>query len=663
MENSQVSQEQSGRRKRTVRHLPVRNGNYTPTQVSLQDLDDLEEIASSSNIDGSRSAMDAMVRGVDIHTSTIQSAINQKNVDLNKDCKVDDPKSDFILPGNASVYVKTWGCGHNNSDGEYMAGLLASHGYNVLLDDDKKNDADVWLLNSCTVKGPSEQTFINDINKSLEQGKKVVLAGCVPQAAPNKKEFDGLSVIGVQQIDKVVDVVEETLKGNSVRLMKTSKREEDSRLKSGGANLNLPKIRRNKFIEIIPINTGCLNNCTYCKTKHARGDLGSYSIEEITARVDQVLSEGIQEVWLTSEDTGAYGRDIECTIVDLLESIVKTMEQHANQTAMLRVGMTNPPYILELLAPIKKFLLHDRVFSFLHVPVQSGSNKVLEDMKRAYTHEEFRKVADFLAKDINLATDIICGFPTETEEDFEETMSLCSDYNFPVLHISQFYPRPGTPAARMQRVPTNIVKQRSRRLTTLFNSYSTYSHMEGQVINVLFTDTVVNGSRKQLVGHDKRYIQVLVPYNEEYMGMWCKVKIDKTSKWSVEGTVDSIMEISNNVGIWPIYQNSNDSINNCNDSGLGSSKHSRSSSNENIDTEIIETPISYWGGEKGFYQGEEELSLTDLDGKKETSWLNQCKEFVIDNLSSIPKPSTDILIASSIIAGAGLIIMAKRTLY
>jgi threonylcarbamoyladenosine tRNA methylthiotransferase CDKAL1 len=149
-----------------------------------------------------------------------------------------------------------------------------------------------------------------------------------------------LSVIGVQQIDRIVEVVEETLKGNTVRLMGKKKRDNK---KYGGASLNLPKVRRNPLIEIIAINTGCLNECTYCKTKHARGELGSYYPDEIVERVKQSFQEGVVEIWLTSEDTGAYGKDIGTNIVELLWKMI----EHIPDGCMLRIGMTNPPYILE----------------------------------------------------------------------------------------------------------------------------------------------------------------------------------------------------------------------------------------------------------------------------------------------------------------------------
>lgn len=156
-----------------------------------------------------------------------------------------------------------------------MAGQLASYGYNLT---NNKANADLWLLNSCTVKNPSEDTFRNEIKNGIDIGKHVVVAGCVPQGAPKQEYLKGLSIVGVQQIDRVVEVVEETLKGHNVRLLQPKK---VNGKRVAGPSLSLPKVRKNPLIEIIPINSGCLNQCTYCKTKHARGDLTSYSPEEI----------------------------------------------------------------------------------------------------------------------------------------------------------------------------------------------------------------------------------------------------------------------------------------------------------------------------------------------------------------------------------------------
>ena len=459
------------------------------------------------------------------------------------------------VPGTHTVHVKTWGCSHNNSDGEYMAGMLQSYGYRV---SDKMDDADLWVLNSCTVKNPSESHFVTAIRRAREQGKRVVVAGCVPQGDRKLTELDGLSVIGVQQIDRVVEVVEETLKGNVVRLY--GQKRVVGGGKAGGAQLSLPKIRKNPLVEIIPINTGCLNQvrsrllnqhsrfgpwqldayqrcavqCTYCKTVHARGSLGSYPPQEIVERVRSVIGEGVREIWLTSEDLGCYGRDIGTNLPDLLWQIVELLPEGT----MLRLGMTNPPYILEHREEIAKILRHPRVYAFLHIPVQSGSDNVLSSMRRQYTVAEFALLVDHLHEHvpgITIATDVICGFPTESDEDFQGTLDLVERYRFPVLYISQFYPRPGTPAALMKQPKTQIKKRRSREVSALFKSQreSRGNDKMGSRYWVLVTDRAADG--RHLVAHNKAYEQVLLPDLEGLMGSWVEIEVTEVGKFHLRG--------------------------------------------------------------------------------------------------------------------------------
>ncbi|KAH3848933.1 hypothetical protein DPMN_091318 [Dreissena polymorpha] len=193
--------------------------------------------------------------------------------------------------------------------------------------------------------------------------------------------------------------------------------------------------------------------------------------------------------------------------------------------------MTNPPYILEHLPEMAKILSHPRVYSFLHVPVQSGSDSVLADMKREYCQADFRQVADYLKQQVpgvNIATDVICGFPTETEADFSETLRLVSDYKFPSLFINQFFPRPGTPAANMKRIPANEVKERTKLISKLFQSYLPYEHKLGEVQDVLVTE--ISHDKKYYVGHNKFYDQVLVPMDKNLMGKMVTVEITETGK-------------------------------------------------------------------------------------------------------------------------------------
>ncbi|KAH9692318.1 threonylcarbamoyladenosine tRNA methylthiotransferase [Citrus sinensis] len=444
------------------------------------------------------------------------------------------------------------------SDSEYMAGQLSAFGYALT---DNSEEADIWLINTCTVKSPSQSAMDTLIAKCKSAKKPLVVAGCVPQGSRDLKELEGVSIVGVQQIDRVVEVVEETLKGHEVRLLHRKKL----------PALDLPKVRRNKFVEILPINVGCLGACTYCKTKHARGHLGSYTVESLVGRVRTVIADGVKEVWLSSEDTGAYGRDIGVNLPILLNAIVA--ELPPDGSTMLRIGMTNPPFILEHLKEIAEVLRHPCVYSFLHVPVQSGSDAVLSAMNREYTLSDFRTVVDTLIElvpGMQIATDIICGFPGETDEDFNQTVNLIKEYKFPQVHISQFYPRPaalkvcssssgnpnydnlfrslsialwndssGTPAARMKKVPSAVVKKRSRELTSVFEAFTPYLGMEGRVERIWITEIAADGIH--LVGHTKGYVQVLVPSTGNMLGTSALVKITSVGRWSVFGEVIKIL--------------------------------------------------------------------------------------------------------------------------
>lgn len=441
------------------------------------------------------------------------------------------PSKSPNIPGTQTIYMKTFGCSHNQSDSEYMAGQLSAYGYGLT---DNPEEADLWLINTCTVKSPSQSAMDTLISKCKKVKKSLVVAGCVPQGSRDLKELEGVSIVGVQQIDRVVEVVEETLKGHEVRLLS----------RKTLPAIDLPKVRKNKFVEILPINVGCLGACTYCKTKHARGHLGSYTVDSLVGRVKTVVADGVKELWLSSEDTGAYGRDIEANLPILLNAIVA--ELPPDGSTMLRIGMTNPPFILEHLKEIAGVLRHPCVYSFLHVPVQSGSDNVLNAMNREYTVSEFRTVVDTLIElvpGMQIATDIICGFPGETDEDFAQTVNLIKEYKFPQVHISQFYPRPGTPAARMKKVPSLTVKQRSRELTSVFESFTPYDGMEGRVERIWITEIATDGVH--LVGHTKGYVQVLVVGPETMLGNSAIVKITSVGRWSVFGDVIKTVDQTN----------------------------------------------------------------------------------------------------------------------
>ena len=424
------------------------------------------------------------------------------------------------------IFVKTFGCSHNASDSEYMIGILSKEGYEIV---DNLEDSDLTIINSCTVKSPSQAAFLNTVIKSKEYNKHVVVGGCVPQAERNLKGLENCSIVGVSQIDKIDYIVKNTFEGNTVRLL------ENKSLPS----LLLPKIRRNKYIEIIPISQGCLGICTYCKTKQARGKLISYPIEQIVKACKRAWENNAKELWITSEDTGVYGRDIGTNLPNLMVEILK----YVPKDVMIRIGMANPPYILENVNQMIKVLNHPNVYSFIHIPVQSGSNPVLDKMLREYTIEEFNYLCDKFIEgvpNITIATDIICGFPTETRENFQETLNMVEKYKFPVINISQFYPRPGTVAAKWKKIDTKEVHYRSKALAELFGSYSNYKHLLNTTQRVWVHDTNEEEKNKEenmMVAHNKSYVKILIPKDEKLYGKELIVKIKETYKWHCVGEI------------------------------------------------------------------------------------------------------------------------------
>ena len=459
----------------------------------------------------------------------INNIITEKNKDKNqKKKKIISKKNQTndINKKNIRIFIKTFGCSHNASDSEYMAGILSSEGYQIV---SSLESSDITIINSCTVKSPSQAAFLNTVTKSKSFNKKVIVGGCVPQAERNIPGLESCSIVGVSQIDKIDYIVEKTLEGNVVRFL------ENKTLPS----LLLPKIRRNKYIEIIPISQGCLGSCTYCKTKQARGKLISYPIEHIVQACKNAWNNNAKELWITSEDTGVYGRDIGTNLPNLLVEILKEIPSDV----MIRIGMANPPYILENVNSMIKVLNHPNVYSFIHIPVQSGSNAVLDKMLREYTIEEFNFLCDKFIEgvpDITIATDIICGFPTETKENFEETLNLVEKYKFPVINISQFYPRPGTVAAKWKKIDTKEVHNRSKALAELFGSYSHYKHLLNTKQRVWIHDINEEEKNKEenmMVAHNKSYVKILVPKDEKLYGKELIVKITQICKWHCVGEI------------------------------------------------------------------------------------------------------------------------------
>lgn len=393
----------------------------------------------------------------------------------------------------ARVHVQTYGCSLNLSDTEAIKGVLAEHGHELVAE---AQNADVLLINSCTVKSPPEQRLFSQLRRRT---KPVVVAGCVPQADPRNEHFKGVCTFGPKALSQAAFVVEEALAGRIVHV------HEDV---DEGRN-ELPTIPTHTHIGILPINAGCLSACAYCKTKHARGHLQSYPAEAIEKQFRALVNAGAKEIWLTSQDTATYGRDSGTDLVELLERLLQKQGDYR-----IRVGMANPQYLLPLLDRFVKVLQHPNMFRFVHLPVQSGSDKVLKDMRRGYNTEEFKTIVQRLraaVPDVTIATDVIVGFPTETEEDYQQTEALLTALHIPVVNLSKFYSRPGTPAAKMKLLPTNIVKQRSTKLKKACEAIA--KERNASYIGKEFSIIIDEEGKKlgTLIGRADNYVQAIVP--------------------------------------------------------------------------------------------------------------------------------------------------------
>ncbi|MGD8566033.1 MAG: tRNA (N(6)-L-threonylcarbamoyladenosine(37)-C(2))-methylthiotransferase [Candidatus Bathyarchaeota archaeon] len=349
------------------------------------------------------------------------------------------------------VFIKSFGCSTNVADGEVLAGCLAKAGYDLT---ETNELADVIIYNTCAVKQPTEDRII-ELLKNSPSHKKLIVSGCLPLINFNRlqREVSFNGVTGPAVGSKIVDVLKLVLRGKKVIML------EKSHYKP---NLNLPRIRENPIVSIIPINYGCLGTCSYCCVTFSRGHLRSYTIKEIKEKIIKDLEFGVQEFWLTSQDTACYGMDINTSLPKLLRTLC-----NINGNFRLRVGMMNPNMVKRILEKLVTIYENEKIYKFLHLPVQSGDDAVLNRMRRQYSIDDFKAIVGTFKEAIpqlTLATDIICGFPGENLIAFKRSLQLIEEIQPDIVNISKFFPRPKTAAADMQKdfIPLQEVKRRSR---------------------------------------------------------------------------------------------------------------------------------------------------------------------------------------------------------
>lgn len=351
----------------------------------------------------------------------------------------------------AKVFIKTYGCAANQSDSEAIAGLLKEKGHELT----SENNADLIIVNSCSVKNKTQSKELHYIREKAKD-KKVIVGGCLTKTINIRNYVQEVTaVFDTNSILKINEIVE-TQKDHF------SNNKELSRLE-------VPIIRKDNKIAIILISQGCTSACSFCATKLARSNLVSYRIGDIKRALEKAVSQGCTKVYLTSQDNGCYGFDIETNLAELLNEITTI-----NGNYKIRVGMANPWHVIKILDHLIQSFKDEKIMKFLHIPLQSGSEKVLRDMKRIHSAQDFITIvkkfrAEF--KNITISTDIIVGYPTESVEDFEETLKVINEIKPEVLNISKFSSRPNTQASLLKQIPSEEIKRRSVILTNLYNNH------------------------------------------------------------------------------------------------------------------------------------------------------------------------------------------------
>ncbi len=417
-----------------------------------------------------------------------------------------DTTSDYM-----KVYFKTYGCTFNQADTDIMKTMVATN-HTIVSD---IQEADVVILNTCYVKLPTEQKMITKIKQIQEDypDKTLIITGCMVEVDPDRlyKFAPDNSWIGPHKIDKINQVIDASVKGEVVHEYgKTSMVKAGRDIKS-----------TNKLIHTLQICEGCNGGCTFCCTRQARGSLISYPIKLIVQEAKQAIENGAKELQVTAQDTACFGLDSDESFSDLLRELSDLDGEYR-----IRVGMMHPKSILpQLDQVIEVFKNSDKLFRFVHIPVQTGSDKVLKQMNRMHTVSDYEHIIDSFRReipDITIATDIIVGYPTETDEDFEDTLNLVSKIKPDIIHISKYMHRPTAKSSTLDEIDHRLMKERSLKLNKLKSQVMLQNNKKyvGKTQKALIT---TKGSRGGFAGYTDTYKSIIV--DEAEIGSFVNIKI------------------------------------------------------------------------------------------------------------------------------------------
>jgi len=414
------------------------------------------------------------------------------------------------------IYLKTYGCTLNRADSDLMRGILKKSNYEITDCEDK---SDLVILNTCTVKGATENKIIERIKK-IGDKKKLVIAGCLSINENKLRKINPkIVVVYPNAVSNIVKAVEDSLNGRN-RTYTTG--EDKSYLEN---QITTPIMR-------VAIQEGCVGNCYFCQTKLARPKLISYNENRIIDRINKGVTNGAKEVEITGMDSGAYGLDRNSNLIELLKKIEKIEGEFK-----VRIGMINPIHVKRMKNELIRILSGEKFYKFIHLPVQTGSEKVCKSMNRPHTVIDFiNQVREFRKKipNITIATDIIIGYPTESESDFEDTVDLINKTRPDVVNLSKFTPRDRTKAKNMKQLDSKITSRRSIAITKLIHKIGNENNTRciGMEYEVLITE-----KQRDWTGRNENYKTVVVKDFKGKLGDKTKVKITDSNYGSLFGKI------------------------------------------------------------------------------------------------------------------------------
>ena len=431
-----------------------------------------------------------------------------------------------------TFYLKTYGCQMNEHDSENMKAILKEQGMKEVTDFE---DADLIMLNTCSIRENAHNKVFGMLGriKHLKQIKKdiiVGITGCMAQeevvANEIKDKYKWMDfVLGTHNIHLLADIVADSFKQRSLKIEAPSI--------EGEIIENLPSERQSKYKAFVNIMYGCDKYCTYCIVPYTRGKQRSRNKDDIINEVKELIKEGYQEVTLLGQNVNAYGKDRNdnYNMANLLEDIAKT------NIPRIRFMTSHPwDFTDEMIDIIAKY---PNIMPSIHLPVQSGNTDILKLMGRRYTKNDYLTLFNKLKtkiKDVSISTDIIVGFPNETEEQFQDTLDLVNECKFDLAYTFIYSKRVGTPAAQMKdNITLEEKEQRLYKLNDLINKYALENNkkLENKIVPVL----VESKSDKEgyLMGYSDTNKLVNLKGPENIIGKIVNVKILDAKTWSLNG--------------------------------------------------------------------------------------------------------------------------------